>query len=675
MLKKAKIITTTLLASLLTCSLVWVNQKTSEVVNAAETMTFPFAKGENSLKNAPTITGPSEKGPVDATWLYGEHKFDVQVDLTNATYLAVEIEMLINNPALNIGVVSDGQRFSSYIGNETVKFVDQNGNVSNLVRNGMYSYIGQNAKGALLIPLKEISLVGWGVQGSTLAKSTSIFIETNSFYDWGFKFKLGEMGYYTGDPFSGASMTKVLDLSQGVKKGNTSSSNMTVEFPEVVVDENNIDGQTATYPFTTQNNVNAMIWSGPAKQDTSDNWQTLRVKFDNDTDLSDATYMAIEYYSKSGAPGITYGVENNGTRYSMSAADGESFYFMTNEGKISKTSNIANGAITTDKSGCLLIPMDYFTYQFGNTANTLQAVQQMTLATNSKYNYAFEVMVGEIGYYTGRIQTNDFTFHKLIDLSSSHKSSSYTTVADNSANGSRVYRNYVEKMVYGDTTLVYTATEKTDNCLAIWDGGAKGQQTMTKDTYGDDAFLLESLGPREQADNYTAFTILDGVKIDWSNAKGVTLWARNDSDVEISFNLEVDAVSTKIGTKGRYNVTQGNRFWLYDVKTNKQTIYMTRPCITLPVGFEGWVRVPFEAFEQAAWSLSDPNYGAFPREYFMTEGCTVPYIGLTVFSLDYANKPFAINKLGGYSTTPSFVSALVPVSEERKDIKTLMGLN
>ena len=54
----------------------------------------------------------------------------------------------------------------------------------------------------------------------------------------------------------------------------------------------------------------------------------------------------------------------------------------------------------------------------------------------------------------------------------------------------------------------------------------------------------------------------------------------------------------------------------------------------------------------------------------MSEGCRVPYIGLTVFSTDYTNKPFAINKLGGYSTTPSFVSALVPVNEERKDIKT-----
>lgn len=670
--KKVKIITTTLLASLLTCSLVWVNQRSSEIVNAAQNVTFPFAKGENALKYAPTVTGPSTQGP--DYWMFYEQKFDVPVDLSSATYLAVEFKNVSGNPGLTIGVLSNGSRFGTYnIDGQSVKFADQYGNVRDC--NILYDSVnfGLNASGMILLPIQTAGAFTWNPAGATLGVCSSFFITTNSVHNWNFSFEIGEIGYYTADPFAGASMTKILDLST-LKKDKYYSDGFDVSFPEITVDENNIAGETAPYPFTTVDNTNAMIWAGPTNKDDNDNWQTLKVKFDNVTDLSDATYIAVEYYSKTGAPGLTHGIENNGTRYSMSNANGENVYNLTKDGQIAKATSIANGAITTNTSGCLLIPMDYMKFQFGNTSNTLEAASHMVFATNSKYNYAFDLIIGEIGYYTGRIATNNFTFHKLVDLSSP-KTSSYTVSADNSANGSRVYRNYVEKMVYGDTTLVYTATEKTDNCIPIWDGGAAGKQTMTKDTYGDDALLLESLGPREKADNYTAFTIIDGAKINWSNAKGVTLWARNDSDVEISFNLEVDAISTKIGTRGRYNITQGNRFWLYDVNTNKQTIYMTRPCVTLPVGFEGWVRIPFEAFSQADWSISDPNYGAFPREYFMSEGCSVPYIGLTVLSLDYANKPFAINKLGGYTTTPSFVSALVPVSEERKDIKTLMGLN
>ena len=128
MLKKAKIITTTLLASLLTCSLVWVNQKTSEVVNAAQNVTFPFAKGEDALKYAPTVTGPSTQGP--DYWMFYEQKFDVPVDLSSATYLAVEFKNITGNPGLTIGVLSNGSRFGTYnIDGQSVKFADQDGNV------------------------------------------------------------------------------------------------------------------------------------------------------------------------------------------------------------------------------------------------------------------------------------------------------------------------------------------------------------------------------------------------------------------------------------------------------------------------------------------------------------------------------------------------------------------
>jgi hypothetical protein len=101
---------------------------------------------------------------------------------------------------------------------------------------------------------------------------------------------------------------------------------------------------------------------------------------------------------------------------------------------------------------------------------------------------------------------------------------------------------------------------------------------------------------------------------------------------------------------------------------------MTRPCLTLPVGFEGWVRVPFDTFAQAAWSLTDPNYGAFEPDLFMAEGSYVTYIAITIYSGNYTNKTFAVNKIGGYKTTPSFVSALVPETENRKTIKSLMEL-
>ena len=414
-------------ASMLAFTLIGV--KENKVVNAAS-MTYAFATGEEALQYAPTISAPTSRPATDPTWLYGEHLFDTTVDLTNATYLAVEMEMITNNPALCIGVLSQGQRFAEYIGTAgTMKFVSRDGTVTDLARNGMYTYMGASAKGALLIPLKQIKVVDWGVQTATLAGATGIFIDTNGYYDWGFKFKMGEVGYYTGDPFTGAPMTKILDLSLGVKKTQTFSGNMTVEFP--TVDENNIAGQTAEYPFHkgTEAMKNSMIWTAPIQ---GSNYHTLRVKLDGTYDLTNATYIAVEYYAKTGVPGITHGLESNGNRHSIVGSDGNDAYLMGQNGKIVKINTYLYDSlnVAAGNQGCLLIPTAHINYQFGGAEQTLSKVTTFTFATNTFYNYNFEIGIGEIGYYTGRIQTGDFTFHEMFDLSNGAKDASYSVASD-----------------------------------------------------------------------------------------------------------------------------------------------------------------------------------------------------------------------------------------------------
>lgn len=638
----------------------------------AKKVAFPFRKDEDAFKNSPTVAAPSASSAGD-NFLYYEHHFDAAVDLTSASYVAIEYKNVTGNPGLTFGVISQGQRFGTYTDGQPAYFVKEDGSVTEL--SVLYGSLNIGTEpGMVLIPLSSLSLVSWGAQGSTLASAAAIWIETNQKYNWNFSIMFGELGYYTGNPFKGGEFTKTLDLSSKVKKDKIYNAGFDVTFPESTLTDVNIAGQTAPYPFRTGKDAykDSMIWVGTANGDSSDNWQTMRVKFDEVADLTKASYLAVEYFAKAGTPGLTYGVENKGTRHSIVGSSGEDVYLMNHEGQISKISTITFDASNVGQSGSLLIPIKFLKKQFGDDANTLAAAEQFVLSTNSKYNWAFEVGIGEIGYYTGRPQDGNFEFHKLVDLSNGPTASNYSVVADNTANASTMYRYIIERTVYGDTVINYTATGKTNNSLGVWDGGAAGEQTMTKDTYGDDALKLECTGARPGADAYTAFTLIDGANIDWAGKKGVSLWARNDSDVEVSFNLEIDVVSTKTNVRARFNVTQGNRFWLYDVNTGKQTIYMTRPCVTLPVGFEGWVRIPFEAFAQAQWSID--GAGAFQREFFMTEGCTVPYMCITVFSGSYTNKPFSVNKIGGYATTPSFVSALVPADENRKDIPALMEL-
>ena len=634
---------------------------------------YPFSTG---LTNGPTVKSITEQA-AGASWHWFEEIFTTPVDLTSATYVGLEFKLLKGNPGLTIGVMSNGARFGIYTDGLPVYFVDKDANVTELsVLYGAVNF-GANAEGMILLPLSSLSIVSWGDQSATLSNATSFFIETNGQYNWDFEFQVGDVGFYTADPMHRGEMVKLLDLTSGMKKGNFSASVFTLEFP-ASSSVTSINGMTADYPFHSGANGfnNSMAWVGTASGDAADNWQTFRAQIPT-TDLTGASYVAVQYKVTAGAPGITFGVENNGTRYSIVGSSGEEICVMNENGEIARACYITYDAATIGAAnyGCLLISVSLLKYQFGDAEKTLSAVNSLIFTTNSKYNWAFEILIGEIGYYTGQPCDEDFTYYRLSGLNFGTEDYKYSATSDNPANRSTTYVFVTEQTIYGDTKIEYTATGKIAGSIIPWTGGAAGTQEMTTDSYGKQALLLTCTGPREGADAYTAFTIFDGKHIEWENYKGITLWARNDSDIEVSFNLEIDVLSSHTSSRGRFNITQGNRFWLYDVNTGEQTIYMTRPCVTLPVGFEGWVRIPFTAFDQAEWSKTDANYGVFERQYFMTEGSYVPYMGITVYSGNYTGASFAVNMIGGYQTTPSFISALVPATPERKDILALMGLD
>ena len=50
----------------------------------------------------------------------------------------------------------------------------------------------------------------------------------------------------------------------------------------------------------------------------------------------------------------------------------------------------------------------------------------------------------------------------------------------------------------------------------------------------------------------------------------------------------------------------------------------------------------------------------------------VSYLAITVYSGDFTNKPFSVNKFGAYATTPTFSSAVIGNAD--KSIPSLMEL-
>lgn len=647
---------------------------------------YPFRVGEEAFANAPTWKGQTAQTTEDS-YQFFQPKYSV-TDLTKATYLAVQIKLVKGNFGFTFGAISQGDgRYGTYVDKDGgAKLVTSDGKSTDI--NIKYSSITltEGTEGMLLVPMTSLSWVSWSDASTrTIDKMASIFFETNAKYNFGFELVVGDVGYYVGEPGQNGSIyTSLLDLSAGEKKDSYYVAASTVVFPSEVKDVNAVP-ENVEYPFAKGEKAfnNAVIWAGTAAGDEADNWQTLKVNFDTPTDLTEATWLVVQYNAMAGSPGITYAVQNKDARYSIAGHDRTKSYMIAEDGSVRVASQYQYDASVVTGSGALLINFNEMGWQFGSDANkTLAAVQQLIFTTNSKFNYNFEIMIGEVGYYTG-VLGEDAVYHKLLDVSAGNKLAQITATSDNEANRCTVRANKVDRTQYGAVTLNWLATGKTAGSFSIWSGGSLGTAEMVKDSYGDDAVRLTATGANPTGDQYTATTIADGIKWKLKNAKGITFWARNDSDVEVSFNLEIDICNNEYTNSGkghnaRFNIKQGNRFVLYDVKTGKQTIYMTRPCATLPVGFEGWVFVPFTAFNQAQWSVNDQ--GAMARNLFIDENnvfnsdAWVSYLAITVHAPTYKDKSFSLNKFGSYTTTPSFVSGIIAETETARSVPTLMDL-
>lgn len=304
----------------------------------------------------------------------------------------------------------------------------------------------------------------------------------------------------------------------------------------------------------------------------------------------------------------------------------------------------------------------------------LAAAESFTFCTNSRYNINWRLQVAGIGYYDGDPSDEGTHFTQIATPSADSFASLYSKNDDDESNGStlsmveEVSEGDVVPTTWGDVTVDLEFTGREASSFALYEHGALGTAEMVTDSYGYDAVQLTSTGANTGlADAYTAITLIDGVSYDWTGAAGVTLWARNDGTSEVSFNLEFDYRKQAGSTRARCNVYQGNRYYLYDVNTGLTYIYMTKPTINLPVGFEGWIRIPFSAFRQAEWSMAEDGV----VEVTPSVDGIITYLCVTIFSTNYTNMPFSINMLGTYDTTPSFVSSYVTSANS---IPALMGL-
>lgn len=662
------------------------------------TYEYPFRTGADAFAYGASWTNAQQASA--SAWAAIFVNYDTAtVDLSSAEYVAVQVKNVSGDPGWTIGWESGAGRYSIGSGQEDgnpIYFMNESGAVTQLsVLNGAVNF-GSEA-GALIIPVDSLGWQ-WNADGNDFTTVKNFLFTTDLYWNHDWTLQVGEIGYYDGEiGAQGTTFTKITTVQSVSDYSKFFSDSANTTLTRVLAsDEQGAEGALDTdltydYPFATGLNAyqNGADWVGPTVQDPLPpdpaNWHTLTIKFDDATvDLSDAAYIAVQMKNVMGDPGWTFGLNGGDTRYSNSwvvpASEGVEFYFMTEDGALTLLSLdpfTYNATRIGSGVGTLLIPVDMLQKQYGTQddhSTFLAAAESFTFCTNSQYNINWRLQVAGIGYYDGDPSDEGTHFTQIATPSADSFASLYSKNDDDESNGStlsmveEISEGDVVPTTWGDVTVDLEFTGREASAFTVWDGGATGTAKMVKDSYGYDAVQLTSTGANPNGgDAYTATTLADGVSYDWTGAAGVTLWARNDGTSEVSFNLEFDYKKQAGGDAGRFNVFQGNRYYLYDVNTGLTYIYMTKPTINLPVGFEGWVRIPFSAFRQADWSVTDVGVVEFTPS---VDGI-ITYLCTTVYSTNYTNMPFSINMLGTYDTTPSFVSSYVTSANS---IPALMGL-
>lgn len=660
-------------------------------------VTYPFATGEDAFQYAPTFTLAEQWTAGGDVYTFSRVFFDNPTyDFTDVDYIAVQMRVDEGNfPWFTVGITDTvGKRFMSMASASTpsMYFLSENGSMRELTITVESITLEKGMCGTLIMPMT--SMGQWGVNGGVNldpTKANGFFFTTMADSVWNWAVTVGEIAVYKGEDITTATKETIVSLSGGEReKGKYESIKPTLSFPS--------DSQTPApeapaigYPFRTGEDayVNAAEWGGFTIDGTKSNQQTVTVDLGT-ADFSEASYLIVQYKC-GGSPGLQYKLMEGDNAYSIVGMNDSPIYFAAEgETTSSKTCNISfdhlNVLTGAGSMGALIIPMTSMKWE--GAAGDLTKIDSLVITTNAQHNGGFDLLIGEIGMYEGEAGSGTFT--KLLDLSEKQDDKFSVTSALEENRGKLTFLR-AARQTLGDATVDFTADKMVEGSFTkaekneedeiiytqtgggIWTGGSYGKRELTTDAYGDQAVRFTALGSNPYGDAYTAFDLAPTGGFSWAGMKGISFYARNDSDVEIAFNIEVDC-KTLVPVNGeeksisdRFNVKQGYRFWLYDINTGKTTIYMTRPTATLPAGFEGWVRIPFEAFNRADWSTNGVT-----KEYFMDENSTVTYLALTVHAATYANLSFTVNKFGGYATTPQFSSSFIDAGG--KTIPELMGL-
>ncbi len=368
-----------------------------------ETFTAQYPSEVNgAMAVSPTFTMSTEQGAsVDTPyWDFAQIRFDKKVNLYQKDYLAVHVQMPTGSAKLTLGVLN-GDRYSTAASGSAGKpvYFWTSGNTPYAqeltISDGAVTLSSASNEGVLLIPMSSL---GWqfGTTNNGLKDVSEFFFTTNNYFSYNYSIKIGEIGLYRGAPDCGYEYESLFTAKNGVKPN------------AYYVDSTNADSFSVPYTNPQRKNTNAYqnaaIWDATALSASAEDqkYQRLWLDLDSPLNVNNVRYFVAEYYVKQGTPNITFGLKSGNTLYSANVNGRNVYGFQEGETQMKKIASVNNGGLTlpssyNGKRVTLILPTNLFEKNYGEDGS-LSSINRLVLETNNKYNYNFEVVLGEVGY-------------------------------------------------------------------------------------------------------------------------------------------------------------------------------------------------------------------------------------------------------------------------------------
>ena len=293
----------------------------------------------------------------------------------------------------------------------------------------------------------------------------------------------------------------------------------------------------------------------------------------------------------------------------------------------------------TNADGTLILPLDALEPLSGTINYT--KVKKLTISVAVKYDYNFACAFGDLGIVTTDKQWKmkfDCSEHEFAQVYSVTAFPDYITVSKMRNSGKANWMGDVKLL----NELSYDSTDELHSNVT-WNPG----DNLCTYTQENDAMRVH-IGPYEvEGHRYGSYMALklsntDGLNdYDFSKTenevtswgKGLTMYLKNCSKREIGINLQFDEYAGNIEGQDRYErwLMKGYpaMYYAWDINTDAEYLmYSKSDQFQIPIGFEGYVRIPFDQLLVPEWNKDSPGVDQilditkFNKEFYLTSDNT-----------------------------------------------------